>query len=276
MQSIEAIGLSIEPEVHRFYVLNEAHFFPYVILCLCTCGSARAQYDMQEMTQNKNDLGLIRPGHIMRPLWCSEDYTYARLIISQKMFGDLQLQTLSSDLEKYDVAPMCHLTDEQAQRILRNMEQVMYIARHSEEELPKRYQMLLAQLSVGLNLLDFYRREQDRQWQQDRNKALFSRFNELIVQHHTESREVQFYAKKLNLHPFYFSKIIREVSDGHSPAELIEQYVITQAKRIIEAHPEQSLKQIAYQLGFNEPTSFYRYFKHATGMTARQYRTSLV
>lgn len=33
-----------------------------------------------------------------------------------------------------------------------------------------------------------------------------------------------------------------------------------------------SFKQIAYMLGFTEPTSFYRYFRNATGMTAKQYR----
>jgi AraC-like DNA-binding protein len=36
-------------------------------------------------------------------------------------------------------------------------------------------------------------------------------------------------------------------------------------------HTEQ---ETAYLLGFSEPTSFYRYFKRVTGMTAKQYRDS--
>jgi AraC-like DNA-binding protein len=47
--------------------------------------------------------------------------------------------------------------------------------------------------------------------------------------------------------------------------------VITLAKKMIETQQELSLKHIAYQLGFTEPSSFYRYFKHATGITAKDY-----
>ena len=58
----------------------------------------------------------------------------------------------------------------------------------------------------------------------------------------------------------------------HWPAKWIEQYVTTQAKRLIKTHATQTLQEIAYMLGFSEPTSFYRYFKHVTGMTAKEYR----
>jgi AraC-like DNA-binding protein len=52
----------------------------------------------------------------------------------------------------------------------------------------------------------------------------------------------------------------------------IEQYVIAQAKRLIETRATQTLQETAYMLGFSEPTSFYRYFKRATGMTTKEYR----
>ena len=55
---------------------------------------------------------------------------------------------------------------------------------------------------------------------------------------------------------------------------MIEQYVIAQAKRLIETQATQTLQETAYMLGFSEPTSFYRYFKRATGMTAKEYRDS--
>jgi AraC-like DNA-binding protein len=86
---------------------------------------------------------------------------------------------------------------------------------------------------------------------------------------------VKFYAEMLHLHPYHLTRAIREASGGQSPAQWIEQYVVTLAKKMIETHPNQSLKQTAYQLGFTEPTSFYRYFKHATGITAKEYRNSL-
>lgn len=103
---------------------------------------------------------------------------------------------------------------------------------------------------------------------------LFNRFCDLVVKHYRESREVQFYADLLNLTPKYLSKVIRIATNGLSPLEWIEQYVTTQAKRLIETRATQTLQETAYLLGFSEPTSFYRYFKRVTGMTAKQYRDS--
>jgi len=276
VQSIEQTGISIDREVHRFVVTDVDLVFPFMVLSLCLRGSARSLYDMQEMTQHKNVLGLIMPGHIMRPIECSDDYTYARLAISPKLFDELRASIFSHDYQKFDKAPLCELTDEQAQRLQGFMDQLAAIANIDEKDLPHRHQILLAQLAVGYEFLNYYRREQDQHWSDDRNTALYSRFCELVVQHYKESREVKYYADLLNLSPKHFTKLIRATSKGVSPAEWIEQYVITQAKRTIEMHPLRPLKQTAFQLGFSEPTSFYRYFKHATGMTAKEYKLNVL
>ena len=99
-------------------------------------------------------------------------------------------------------------------------------------------------------------------------------FVELTLNNYRKSREVKYYANLLNLTPKYLSKVILTTTDGLSPAKWIEQYVIAQAKHLIETHATQTLQEIAYLLGFSEPTSFYRYFKRATGMTAKEYRDS--
>ena len=147
------------------------------------------------------------------------------------------------------------------------------ISHHDEKEVPHRRQLLLMQLAVGYEFINYYRNEYNQK-HKDSKAELLKRFCDLVVAHFHESREVQFYAEKLNLHPYYFTRAIREASGGISPAQWIEQYVITQTKKMIETHPERSLKDIAFELGFTEPTSFYRYFKHATGMTAKEYRDS--
>ena len=49
-----------------------------------------------------------------------------------------------------------------------------------------------------------------------------------------------------------------------------------EAKRLIETQATQTLQETAYVIGFSEPTSFFRYFKRATGMTAKEYRDSKV
>ena len=271
IKDIEQSGILIVREMQRFFNYNENFVFPHIILTLCLSGSARAKYDMRVITHRKNDLAIIMPGHIMHPIDCTDDFTYAVFFISPKMFDDLRFHTFSHDYEKFNYAPVCSLTDKQASHLLAIVDQLIVIANHTEEELPHRHQALLAQLAVGYEFLNYYRREQDRQWVENRHADIFNRFCDLVVNHYRESREIKFYADLLNLTPKYLSKVIRMAADI-SPVEWIEQYVITQAKRLIETRATQTLQETAYMLGFSEPTSFYRYFKRVTGMTAKQYR----
>ena len=274
IEDIERSGIVIVREMQRFFNYNEDFVFPHIILTLILSGSARAKYDMRVITHHKNDLAIIMPGHIMRPLDCTDDFTYALFFISPKMFDDLRFHTFSHDYEKFNYAPVCSLTDEQAKHLLAIVDQLILIANHTDEELPHRYQALMAQLAVGYEFLNYYRREQDKQWAENRHTELFNRFCDLVVKHYRESRESKYYADLLNLTPKYLSKVIRAATSGISPAEWIEQYVTTQAKHLIETRATQTLQETAYMLGFSEPSSFYHYFKRVTGMTAKQYRDS--
>ena len=274
IEDIEQSDVVIVREMQHLFDFNEDFVFPHIILTLALSGSARAMYDMRVITHQKNDLTIILPGHIMHPMDCSDDFTYALLFISPKMLDDLRFYTFSHDHEKFNYAPICSLTDEQAAHLLSILDQLNVIANQTDKELLHRYQALLAQLAVGYEFLNSYRREQDKQWTENRHTEIFNRFCELVVKHYRESREVKFYANLLNITPKYLSKVIRIATNGLSPVEWIEQYVIAQAKRLIETRATQTLQETAYLLGFTEPTSFYRYFKRVTGMTAKQYRDS--
>ena len=271
-QSIEQNDILIVREMPRFFGYNEDFVFPHIILTLILSGSARAMYDMRVITHHKNDLTIILPGHIMHPIECSDDFSYTLLFISPKMFDDLRFHTFSHDYEKFNNAPFCSLTDEQAAHLLAIVDQLAIIANHTDEDLPHRHQTLLAQLAVGYEFLNYYRRDQDRQWAENRNADIFNRFIDLVVKHYRESREVKYYANLLHITPKHLSKVIRTATNGLSPVKWIEQYVTAQAKRLIETRATQTLQETAYLLGFTEPTSFYRYFKRVTGMTAKQYR----
>ena len=272
LQSIEQNDILIVREMPRFFGYNEDFVFPHIILTLILSGSARAMYDMRVITHHKNDLTIILPGHIMHPLECSDDFTYALLFISPKMLDDLRFHTFSHDYEKFNNAPFCSLTDQQAAHLLAIVDQLAIIANHTDLELPHRYQALLAQLAVGYEFLNYYRRDQDRQWAENRYVETFNRFCDLVVKHYRESREVKYYASLMNITPKHLSRVIRAATGGLSPGQWIEQYVTAQAKRLIETHATPTLQETAYMLGFSEPTSFYRFFKRVTGMTAKQYR----
>lgn len=273
--AIEQTGILVLRDINRFSAYHTDILCTFLVLIFCHRGSCRTLFDMREITQSANELGCILPGHIIHPLETTEDYNATIVIVSSKIYKELHLHLFSHDYNKLNTAPICSLTDAQAARLLSILEQVEAITRHTEEEMPHKHNMQLAILAVGYEVLNFYRREQDRAWGANRHSMLFNQFCDLVVEHYTQTREVKDYAEMLHLTPKYFSKIIRAVTKGVGPHEWIEQYIATQAKRALETHPTYTTQEIAYMLGFNESAAFCRFFKRATGLTTKQYRSRI-
>ena len=274
LQSVEQNDVCVEKEIHGWPITGVDVVFPHVILLLCLRGSARVMFDMQEIEICKNDFGILMPGHVFRRIACSDDYACARVFISAEMISELKTHAFSHDSDKFNYTPHCHLTDVQAMRVMALLELLEAIASHDHNDLQLRRQMLLSHLAVGYEFINYYRREQDRQWAESRSAALYTQFCDLVVEHYKENRNINFYAGLLHYDPRYFSKVFRQFSNGLSPLEWIQQYVATQAKRIMDMHPKQTIKETAYQLGFPTTANFCRYFKRATGIYPQEYKNT--
>ncbi len=272
LQSVEQNGVCVEKEVQGHSVTGVDMVFPHVMIILCLRGSARVMFDMQEIAIDKNDLGILMPGHFLRRISCSDDYTFACVLISAKMFNEVKAHAFSHDHDKFNYAPKCHLTDVQAQRVMALNELLEAIASHDSKDLQLRQQMLLSHLAVSFEFINYYRREQDKKWAESRSATLYTQFCDLVVEHYRENRNVNFYAGLLDYDPRYFSKLFRQFSNGRSPLEWIQQYVATQAKLIMDTHPKQTVKETAFQLGFPTTANFCRYFKRATGIYPQEYK----
>ena len=58
----------------------------------------------------------------------------------------------------------------------------------------------------------------------------------------------------------------------HKPAKIfIDEILITQIKRLL-IHSPLSIKEVAYQSGFEEPTNLYKYFRKYTDITPELFR----
>ncbi len=272
LQSVEQNGVCVEKKIHGSPTTGVDEVYPHIIIIMCMSGSARVMFDMQELLIQKNDFGVLLPGHVLRRIACSEDYTYSCVIISAEMYSELKTHIFSHGYDKFATVPKCHLTDVQATRMMALNELIGAIASHDVYDLQLRRQMLLSQLAVGYEFINYYRREQDRLWAENRQSELYKQFCDLVVEHYKKNRNVQYYAQLMGYDPRYFSKVFRQYSNGFSPLEWIQQYVATQAKRIMDAHPEQTVKETAYQLGFPDTANFCRYFKRATGIYPQEYK----
>lgn len=72
-------------------------------------------------------------------------------------------------------------TDRQVKRVTALNELLEAIAMHDYNELQLRRQMLLSQLAVAYEFINYYRREQDRQWAESRAATFYTQFCDLVV-----------------------------------------------------------------------------------------------
>ncbi len=103
-----------------------------------------------------------------------------------------------------------------------------------------------------------------------RKRTLFNFFMRTLEQDFRKSRDVSYYARKLNITPKYLNLISRSVS-GHNAKAIIDHYVILKLK-IDLSDSDRSLKQIVWDYNFSDSSFFTRYFKLHTGTTPLAYR----
>ena len=62
---------------------------------------------------------------------------------------------------------------------------------------------------------------------------------------------------------------------GSTPKKIIDDRIMLEAKRLL-AHSSESVKEISYSLGFDEPTNFVKYFRKHHLSTPIEFRESFL
>lgn len=101
---------------------------------------------------------------------------------------------------------------------------------------------------------------------------LFQSFCKLLGQENELQNSVSFYAKKLNVTPQNLSMACQKFAN-RSAGEILSEYIIQEAKRLL-LYTDKSVSEIGYQLNFNDPSHFVKYFKRHSGYTPKAFRTN--
>ena len=197
IREIDQRDIIVLHDISRFSAYNVDIVCPYFAFLINERGYTRALFNMQDTMHKLHDVACVLPGHIIHPIKSSEDYLTTIVLLSPKVFKDLQFHTFSHDYDAFNRAPICSLTEIQAQRLMGVVDQLEAVSNHSTEEMPHRYNMLLLLLTFGYECLHFYRSKQNPGQTYNRQTELLNHFCDLVVKHYRESREVKFYADKL-------------------------------------------------------------------------------
>lgn len=175
----------------------------------------------------------------------------------------------------YEMNEALHLSDKEKQNLA---ELVAKIENELNENIDQHSQVLLVN-TLEL-LLNYCARYYDRQFitRKSTNSSILSKFEQILSEYFTSGNlkenglpSVKYFADKIFLSPNYLSDLLKKET-GKNAQELIHYQLIELAKNTLLS-TDLPVNQIAYELGFEYPQYFSKFFKNKTGMTPLEFRT---
>jgi AraC-like DNA-binding protein len=267
---IEERGVMMVDYTSSLIINNEEYISPYSVIALCHRGSVETEYDLRPVQFRAHDISVMRPGHVMKNMTASDDYSAQLIVASADWLNNMRQQYLNHHLatqKAFDKHPNQHLSDEEYRQVCEVFNLLRTVC---DMDGNYRKELIFSVFHTLMVLLTAFREEQGNKFQ-DVSRQLSPLFNAAVIEHFRESREVTFYARMFNLSPKYFSTLIKQET-GISASEWIDRYVVLQAKYLLDHRRSLNIQQIANHLGFSEQASFSRFFKKETGQSPKEYR----
>jgi len=131
--------------------------------------------------------------------------------------------------------------------------------------------MLLKRLIIFITRLARSEYIPDKKLQEDR-LDIFRKFNLLVEANFRTEHSVNYYAQRLNKSPKTLSNLFA-LYNQKTPIQMIQERVVIEAKRLLY-YTNKSVKQITYELGFEDSAYFSNFFKRHTSVSPVEFRNS--
>ncbi|MCX6271696.1 MAG: helix-turn-helix transcriptional regulator [Bacteroidetes bacterium] len=105
-------------------------------------------------------------------------------------------------------------------------------------------------------------------------KTLVKNFREIVEKQFMKWHQVKDYADFLNVTPNYLNEVIKSAMDI-SAKEFIQNRIVLEAKRML-VFTENNGKMIGFDLGFEDPSHFSKFFRTNTGQSLQEFRDSII
>ncbi|KAA2222879.1 helix-turn-helix domain-containing protein [Chryseobacterium sediminis] len=241
------------------------------------CGDlkyGRATYDYQEGT-----LVFVSPGQIVdveNKIDIYQPLGHGLVFHPDLIKGTSLAKSISEyGFFGYQTNEALHLSKKEQQMVLEMFADIQSELSRPVDKHSKK--VITSNIELFLNHCDrFY----DRQFitRENVNKGILEKFEELLNNYFSSEKpntvglpSVAYCADELHFSPNYFGDLIKKET-GKTAQEYIQNKIIDVAKERV-FNIDQSIAQIAYELGFKYPQHFIRLFKQRTGVTPNEYRS---
>lgn len=247
-------------------VLPTAHKHDFYLLLVIDEGSGTHSIDFQKYAVKNKMVFFVAPGQAHQ--WSLHEKTKG----FQVMFSHEFLPIAPGRLPFFASSSTPHLLlrSEEFTTLKRELE---ILKNEFDTQDVFAHELIHQRLHIILTLLHRWYAKSEPLVISESTNRLMVRFFELLEKNVYEENMVQFYAKQLHVTPNYLN-IVCKKGAGLSAGECIRRRVLLEAKRLL-AMTQRDVKEISYDLGFQDAAYFSRFFKKHTGYTPRTFREQL-
>jgi AraC family transcriptional regulator, transcriptional activator of pobA len=254
--SAEAIKRLLQPHKIAYY------FFVFV-----DSGSTTYKVDMKEYTVSDSQLLFVLPNQVITPPSTKPDtLKYYKIRFDENTLALLPqpfpflVNPLNTRIIQFDEA-----TRQRVRAIFEILDQLLHTTNKQPET-----RIILAHLNTLLTEFDTaYFKDNDHLTVTDPRLSKYIEFKLMVETHLTEQHFVHAIADELALTTNSLYALVKDLS-GVSPKEYITNRLMLEAQRKLH-YSNSSVKEVAYELGFNDPAYFSRLFKKSTGKSVTDY-----
>jgi len=263
---IKENGIVVFDDIRGLPTGDKPFISPDYVICIGHRGHIDLMYDDMEDYSEQYTVGVIFPDHKIVTVRKSDDYLSSLIIVDSSLLNDPMLKIIDHLRYRYEPHP-CIKLDKHEYRKIMNVVELM--RETSTIGIQDKQILLERQLEFLLRLLSYYRSVKLNETNADKRVSI--QFHNDLAMYYREHHDVAFYVERACLSPKYFSTIIKKET-GHTASYWIQTKIVSEAKNLLHMRRDLSIQAIADMLGFEEQSSFSRYFYRKAGMYPSDFR----
>jgi AraC-like DNA-binding protein len=256
------------------YNASEPHRHNYYEVFYFVQGGGTHDIDFRSYPIRDHSMHFVTPGQVHHVKRNPESHGYIILFTVEFYTLGLQNRDVLTEIPFLNhgaSSPVLHPTPDEHQGLLAtvlNMGEEFEASRPHKEDLLRSYlSILLVQsrrLFEKMNLIP----EEGRP-----EHELINRLRVLIERNFTTSHAPSTYAEMLCVSQNHLNSTVRKML-GRTIGDLVHERIVLEAKRLL-AHTELSVKEISFQLNYDDPSYFTRFFRRHAEISPNEFRESM-
>lgn len=267
--SIKSIGLNHDFGVNYFEWKGNKEKFQNLfndgcIILLSQTGLGKHKIDFKTFPMQGYQLHLILPGQY-NELHILDQTEIFQLAISRQLFESFY-SALRFSIHMYRKYPVLELSEKEFLTI----QGELLMAEYELQRTAPLFQILAYRIKIIFQQISRVAEQKISEINRTCLSPVLCNFLNLLDLKFKEERTVGFYAEQLNIKASYLSSLTKRYM-GLSAITVIQNKVLVEAKSML-LDSKKSIKNVMFDLGFEEQSYFSYFFKSLTGITPSEFR----